>query len=160
MTTEIAAARTFLSDELPSLLDELKHDQQPDWGIMTAQHMVEHLIITAKLSLGRFDIPIASAPEQMEKRKKHLITDGPMQRSIQMPDGNNDLKPLKFPNLEEAVNTLKEAMEQVVKREELQPEAKVNHPFGGPMTATEWMLFHRKHIKHHLIQFGLLPDYV
>ncbi len=160
MSNEIAAARTFLSDELPSLLDQLKPDQKPEWGIMTPQHMVEHLIITAKLSLGRFNVPIASSLEELEKRKKHLITDGPMKKSIQMPNGNNDLKPLKFPNLEEAVKTLKEAMEEVVKREEHQPETKVNHPFGGPMTATEWVLFHRKHIKHHLIQFGLLPDYV
>lgn len=159
MSSELSTAKLFLADELPQLLDQLKPEQQPEWGLMTPQHMVEHLIIIAKLSLGRFDVPIASAKEELEKRKKYLITDGPMQRSIQMPDGNQALKPLKYPNLQQAIDELKATMQKVLERESSGIEELVNHPFGGPMTVSEWILFHRKHIKHHCIQFGLIPDY-
>ena len=40
-----------------SKLKSLKVDQQPEWGIMTPQHMVEHLIVSTKMSNGGLNIP-------------------------------------------------------------------------------------------------------
>ena len=40
--------KNFLSQELPTKLRTLTANQAPNFGIMTAHHMVEHLIYTMK----------------------------------------------------------------------------------------------------------------
>lgn len=46
MEEEILLADHFFSVELPNALDQLAPDAKPLWGVMTPQHMVEHLIVT------------------------------------------------------------------------------------------------------------------
>ena len=126
---------------------------------MTPQHIVEHLIVTYKMSIGRIKIPLAVKPEDVERNKGYLVKDAPMRRNVVLPSAKSELQPLRFDSLQSAVDKLKE---EVLKFEEFMEQNldfATIHPFGGAMNAKEWLLFHRKHFKHHLIQFGLIPDY-
>lgn len=152
-------AKEFLSQELEQLIKSLKVDQKPLWGLMTPQHMLEHLIVTYKLSIGRINVPVMSKEEDFPKLKAYLMKDSPMRRGVPSPTGKNELQPLRYLSLEEAKQKLMAETESFLKFAEEQPEFIANHPYGGPMTAEQWLLFHRKHIKHHFIQFGLIPDY-
>lgn len=159
MQNEIESASTFFNEELPKALARLTAEATPAWGLMTPQHMVEHLIVTYKVSIGRIKIPLAVPPEDAEKNKTYLVKDAPMRRNVGSPIGNNDLQPLRFESLSQAVDKLKE---EVLKFEEFRqqnPEFHAVHPYGGSMNINEWLLFHRKHVKHHLIQFELIADY-
>jgi len=159
MQEEIHSASTFFSEEVPKVLDVLTTDTKPSWGLMTPQHMVEHLIVTYKMSIGRIKIPLAVAPEDTEKNKGYLVKDAPMRRNVSAPGGNNELQPLRFDNLDIAKGKLKEEILKFEEFRQQNPEFHAVHPFGGSMNMNEWLLFHRKHVKHHLIQFELIADY-
>ena len=159
MQQEVLSAQKFFKEEAPELLDQLKADAQPAWGLMTPQHMVEHLIVTYKMAIGRIKIPLAISEEKAERNKAYLIQDSPMRRSVPSPTGNNNLQPLRSKSLEEAVSKLKE---EILKFDEFisaHPDHEAIHPYGGVLNADDWLLFTRKHMKHHFIQFGLIPDY-
>ncbi|HBX62657.1 MAG TPA: hypothetical protein DEG63_06140, partial [Flavobacteriaceae bacterium] len=68
---------------LISKLKSLKVDQQPEWGIMTPQHMVEHLIVTTKISNGGLTVPCRIPIEQIPQYKSFLLeSDHEMQKGI------------------------------------------------------------------------------
>ncbi|MDX5340781.1 MAG: hypothetical protein LPK25_17275, partial [Cyclobacteriaceae bacterium] len=59
--------------EINSRLESLKEDSQPIFGKMTAQHMIEHLILTIKISYGRIKIPHFEPSERQLKEKQNLL---------------------------------------------------------------------------------------
>lgn len=149
----------FFENEIPLLLEQLTSDQQPAWGIMTPHHMLEHLIVTFKMSIGRIKIPVVSKEEDFPKLKAYLMKDSPMRRSVPSPTGKNELQPLRSASLEEAKDKLISEISSFLAYMHANPAAIADHPFGGPMTSAEWLFFHKKHFKHHFIQFSLIPDY-
>ncbi len=159
MDKQLVLAKTFLSEDLPELLEKLRPDQQPLWGLMTPHHMLEHLIVTYKMSIGRIKIPVVAKEEDWPRIKGYFMKDGPMRRSVPSPTGKNDLQPLRTASLEEAREKVLNETTSFLAFAEAEPDFKADHPYGGPMNMEEWLLFHRKHIKHHLIQFGIIPDY-
>ena len=64
--------------------------------------MVEHLIVTYKMAIGRIKIPLAIPEEKAIRNKPYLTADSAMRRSVPSPTGNNDLQPLRSASLEEA----------------------------------------------------------
>ena len=82
-----------------------------------------------------------------------------MRRSVPSPTGKNELQALRFDSLADAIKKLKEEVIKFDEFREQNPEFLAVHPYSGPMNPAEWLLFHRKHFKHHFIQFDLIPDY-
>lgn len=159
MDEQLINVEKFFTEEVPSLLESLDKKEQPVWGIMTPQHMLEHLIVTFKMSVGRINIPVVSKEEDFPRLKAYLMKDSPMRRSVPAPTGKNELQPLRSASLEEAKEKLIKETNSFIDFMRANPDFIANHPFGGPMTAKEWLFFHKKHFKHHFIQFGLIPDY-
>jgi len=159
MQSELQSAQTFLKDEAKAKLNELSSDAKAKWGIMTPQHMLEHLIVTFKMSIGRIQLPVISKEEDLPRLKQYLMKDSPMRRNVPSPTGKNELQPLRFLSLDAAREKLFTEIDAFIDYMEANPDTLANHPYGGPMTAQEWLLFHRKHFKHHMIQFGLIDDY-
>ena len=52
-------------------LDQLNSESKAKFGILTPQHMVEHLTITLKLSAGRIPIPEFEPNENSSLESKH-----------------------------------------------------------------------------------------
>ena len=150
---------SFFREEVPSCLSLLNEDHKPLWGKMTPQHMIEHLIVTYKMSIGRIRIPVVTPEEDHPRLRAYLMRDSPMRRSVPSPTGKNELQPLRSASLDEAKEKLLAEVESFIAFEDEQPELTTTHPYGGPFNMSEWLQVHRKHIKHHFIQFGLIPDY-
>ena len=51
-------ADTFFKTDLIDKLKQLEDNQKPLWGIMTPQHMVEHIIGSWLISNGRFQVKL------------------------------------------------------------------------------------------------------
>jgi len=49
--------KDFLVNEVPELFKNLKEDTKPSFGIMTPQHMVEHLTWITKVTTTRKGVP-------------------------------------------------------------------------------------------------------
>lgn len=143
-------------ENLISKLKTLKVDQQSEWGIMTPQHMVEHLIVTTKLSNGGLSVPCRIPVEQIPQYKAFLLeSDQEMQKGIKA-NGMEGLLDLRYPSLEASIEKLDEEIDKFNTYFENNPDAKITNPVLAEIGYEDWKTFHKKHYTHHFKQFGLL----
>lgn len=143
-------------ENLISKLKTLKIDQQPEWGIMTPQHMVEHLIVTTKLSNGGLSVPCRIPVEQIPQYKAFLLeSDQEMQKGIKA-NGMEGLLDLRYPSLEASIEKLEEEIDKFNAFFENNPDAKITNPVLAEIGYEDWKTFHKKHYTHHFKQFGLM----
>ena len=94
MTT--STRKAFLQEQLPALLNKLETNSPPSFGIMTAQHMVEHLTWIIKTSIKNY----GEAPEEPTKGQlkfKQFIANGAVFRHF--PKEDAEVGKLKFSSL-------------------------------------------------------------
>lgn len=147
---------SFFNEEAIRLLTTLNPNQQPLWGIMTPQHIVEHVVGSWIISNGRFAVEQKTTEEQKEKRLKFLFSPLPFEKGISNPVTGNKLNPLKKESLEKAIEAYTEAINTFYEFHEKNPNAKPVHPAFGPLDKKGWLQFQSKHMGHHFTQFGLL----
>ena len=136
-------------------LQNLTLQSEAKFGILTPQHMVEHLIITVKLSSGRIPIPSFEPNEKQLARKQALLfTDIPFPQGIKAPGLPDTLLELRYPDLETAKTELIKSYDAYHLLFQENPTLLTPHPGFGLLNYKEWELFHAKHIDHHLGQFG------
>ena len=152
---------TKLQERL-KLIDTIQAENQGQWGIMTPQHMVEHvggLIYTT--SMGKGSAKLALPEDQAAKMKSRFFSAYyPFPKSVKMPgtqDQPTALFPLRYASLEEAKEKLQGAGINFLSQHESNPDQTSLHGYFGELTMDEWLAFHIKHLDHHLMQFGLLP---
>ena len=148
--------------ERAKLFDALQADQKGQWGIMTPQHMVEHVGgVIYGTAMGKGSATLAIPEEQAAKMKGRFFSAYyPFPKSVKMPgtqDKPAEQFPLRMASLEEAKEKLNGAVSKFIKQQEANPEQIALHGYFGNLTMEEWLAFHIKHMEHHLMQFGLLP---
>ncbi len=139
-----------------SKLSLLNKDVKALWGKMCPQHMVEHLILAVKMSNGKLKLECFYPPEKIPSLKRFLMSSRPMPKLFVNPVVGKDLRPLKYSSLEEAIEKLKNEIDDYVLFFENNPGAKPVNITFGELNKEEWDVFHKKHFTHHLSQFGLL----
>ncbi|RAI84157.1 DinB family protein [Algoriphagus yeomjeoni] len=144
-------------NQIDKKLQKLENDKVPLFGIMTPQHMVEHLTITVKISYNRLKIPEFELSEK-QKFQKTALLESPMEFPIGIKAPGlkaGDLMPLRSSNLDEAKQQLIASIKAYNTYFELDPHATTVHPRFSSLTYEEWEIFHPKHFKHHFKQFGI-----
>lgn len=142
------------------LLEQFKKltpDRVPVFGLMTAQHMVEHVCITFSLSNGRREIP-QTTPERLANITKRRLLESDMAfpkgfKAPVLPE--NETLPYQYDSLDAAIDALEKEIDAFEEWFQKNPESRPVHPVMGPLTYDEWQVFHSKHLTHHLEQFGL-----
>lgn len=140
------------------ILSKLQADDQPQFGSMTPQHMVEHLAFTVRFANGKEPQQHHYSPEKQQKIREFVIG-----TVIDMPPGfKSPVLPAEgLPALQQA--GLTDAIENL--RVELNDfdDYFLNHPADQPVNPTmgelnysEWVKFHNRHFTHHFKQFGLI----
>ncbi len=150
---EVHPYTRYIQEESPSILKNLKSDQKPGFGVMTPQHMVEHLIKTVKFSMKTYGEIPEKPNESQEKFKKFIFSDAEFRQSD---PAKAKLDDLKFANLEEAITAFPEAIQKFYSFFEENPEVQPYNEFFGALTKEEIERFHYKHFRHHFKQFGLI----
>lgn len=143
-----------LIDEL-NKLDKLSEGTKALWGMMTPQHMIEHLVLTFRISSKKMEVECITPPERIPLMKKILMSDRPLPKGFKNPVMGEGLVDLMFPNLNTAKKELKKEMEDYINFFDKNPDAEILNPTFGNLNKTEWEQFHRKHMKHHFQQFGI-----
>ncbi|MFM7629930.1 MAG: DUF1569 domain-containing protein [Algoriphagus sp.] len=144
------------NENLIARVNALQEGTPPQFGIMTAQHMVEHLILTLKISTGKITIPEFEPSEKQLFQKEALLNGGfPFPRGIKAPGLADALLDLRFPNLEIAKEELIKSWKAYLQVFTDHPEKETMHPRFGKLTFEEWEKFHEKHMEHHFSQFGI-----
>ncbi|MDW3652511.1 MAG: hypothetical protein R8P61_35870 [Bacteroidia bacterium] len=148
--------KDFLSTELSSLLQKLSKDSKPSFGIMTAQHMVEHLTWIIKSSVKNY----GEAPEEPSKGQlkfKQFIANGAVFKHF--PKDDAEVGKLKYASLEEALEQIPFAIQRFYDFFEANPDHIPFNPIMGSLSFAELELFHYQHCRYHLWQFGLIEEY-
>lgn len=143
---------------IKSAFAKLTEDSKPQWGIMTPQHMVEHLEESYKIAMGdvhKFDV--VTPEEKLEKVQATLYNYKPMPRGFNHPlMKENELMHLKHDSLDDAKKALLETRQKYLDYYKKNPDATHANAVFGELNRYEWYLLERKHVAHHFNQFSLL----
>ena len=146
----------FLKEEFPLLLQQIQPDMQPVWGIMSPQHMVEHLSGTIIISDGRFPMEAMYDAEKLNKNYQFILGgQRRLKRNTKAPVLPPEPLPLRFADLEEAKTKLLSSLDKFFAHYEANPDDKQMHPAFGMLNFEDWAYFHAIHCQYHLDQFGL-----
>ena len=146
----------FFTSTLFDSLENLKADSKAEWGTMTPNKMIKHLIQSNKMMhLGITTLIIKE--KHIEKSIAFLYSDKPISRGIEIP------KDIGY-NFEDGISeNIKELKSELINSTNIMDNFltentnfKSIHPFFGELNSEQWLLFQRKHFKHHLSQFDLL----
>ncbi|MEM9819831.1 MAG: phenylacetic acid degradation bifunctional protein PaaZ [Bacteroidota bacterium] len=138
-------------------LAQLKEDTKPAWGIMTAQHMVEHIEFFIQMAMGKVSTDVITPEKYLERTQESLFNYKPMPKSFDHPLlKRGELEALRFDSLKAAKTALLESFDAYEAYYKANPE--VSHPntIFGPLDKELWDLLNRKHVNHHFEQFGLI----
>jgi len=143
-------------NKLKDKLELLNEGELARFGIMSPQHMLEHLIITFKLSQGKVTLPEKDpSPRALVAKQAILYGDMDLPRGIKAPGIGDQLLDLKYSSLEEAKAQLIVAIDRYHSYYAEHSGIKHYHPAFGHLDYAEWTAFHEKHFKHHFGQFGI-----
>ena len=149
----------FVRETAVGLLRTLKVDAVPLWGMMTAQHMVEHLIYITENTLGIRSVELLIPVEKLGRYKAFLMSNNGFMRNFKFPLlPANELSPLTYASLEDALNAFEQINMEVISSLNSPEFESAPHPFYGQMNREEAIMFQFKHLMHHLMQFGLVND--
>lgn len=139
-------------------LSKLTEDTKPVWGIMSPQHMVEHLEYTFRIASGEIqDFEIDTPEKILEKVHDTLYNYKPMPRLHKFPLAIKELKEdLQHENLIIAKQKMLEAYDEFEIYFKENPKAVTKNVVFGMLNNFEWQLLNTKHLNHHFEQFNLL----
>ena len=131
-------------------LNSLSNSSTRRWGQMDVVGMLQHLSLSARMTLGELTVVSKNKRVLQVFPLKHLIL-----YVIPFPKGAPtapELKPVDATSFEEARAALLGLLERIATgpREGAGPA----HPLFGPLTWREWGVATYKHADHHLKQFG------
>lgn len=152
MTTTMSY-KAFLIQEVPVMLEKLSVDTTPQWGMMTAQHMLEHLAKITKASVKIYGKPPAQPTEGQLKFKAFVKGDKPLKKNDSKAGKLDDLF---YATFDEARQAAISAVQRFYNTFEQNPDLQPYNPIMGALSFDELQRFHNKHYHHHFEQFGLL----
>jgi len=157
MTVPIQMVNITKRQGLLSKLDSLSSDDIPEFGIMTPQHMVEHLTESIKYSNNRNPQKLLLQEEMANKIKSLLIySENEMPLGFKSPMLGDDLINLVSMDLLTAIEDLQEELNRFDNYFVENNDSKPISPLMGELQHEEWITFHNKHFTHHFKQFRLL----
>lgn len=138
-------------------ISKLTEDTKPAWGLMTPQHMVEHLIWQFEIATGKVETQILTPEKYLDKYQEVMYSHKPMVKQYEHPMlRKGQLEDLRFDNLQEAKDALIKAYDEYQEYFATNKGTTTINPVFGELTKFEWDLMGRKHCDHHFRQFGLI----
>jgi hypothetical protein len=147
----------FLLHELPALLRTLPADARGNWGVMNAQQMVEHFILSVKNASGKLPQPAVNEGEKLQKFREFMFSDKPFKENTKNPLMSEQPLPVHYPSMEAAIDKLQAELNYLVDTFQKNPGLTTLNPFFGELDFDGNVHLLHKHARHHLKQFGLLP---
>ncbi len=142
---------------LHQMLDGLTESTKPKWGMMTAQHMVEHFDYFNRLSIGEIESDIYVSEDKIEAYQDSLWNYIPMMNDFKHPNFKKDEpEELRYGSIADAKTAFWESYQALQTYFKVNPEGTVPNPMFGHLDRYHLKLLERKHYNHHFKQFGLI----
>jgi oxepin-CoA hydrolase/3-oxo-5,6-dehydrosuberyl-CoA semialdehyde dehydrogenase len=145
-------------EKITECLNKLTENSKPSWGILTPQHLLEHVEEGYRIMSGEIqDFEIATPEKILDKVNNSLYNYDKFPMGTQFPTMKKDeLEVLIHPDFETAKAKFFEAREQYKTFFKENPEAILKNMVFGEMNKYASYLLERKHLNHHFEQFGLI----
>ena len=148
---------TYSVEKVEELLLGLTEETPAKWGLMTPQHMVEHLEYFNQVMLKNIKLDRITPEDRLEKYTESLYNYRPMPQRYDLPVlRKGETEDLRFGSLEEAKTALMKSFREVEERYKQDPDFRAFNLVFGDLNYYEWKLYNQKHLQHHFSQFGLL----
>ncbi|MFC4262946.1 DUF1569 domain-containing protein [Ferruginibacter yonginensis] len=148
----------FLTEALHTHLQTLEATTKPQWGVMNAQEMIEHLNDFFQMSINNQPASLLTPTEDLPKYHAFLMSDKMFRENTKAPAallGDTPI-PIRHNNISEAVQTLLHSIQQFIAYFNTNQQQRTIHPIFGSLNFDEWTRLHYKHVHHHLKQFALI----
>ena len=144
--------------KISECLNKLTEKSKPKWGILTAQHLLEHLEHGYRIMAGEIqDFDVATPEKILEKVHNSLYNYDKFPMGTQFPTMKKDeLEVLIHADFDTALAKFNEAREAYKVFFDENPEAVLKNMVFGEMNKYASYLLERKHLNHHFEQFGLI----
>ncbi len=144
--------KPYLKEKLNALTESTK----PKWGLMTPQHLVEHMEFFTQMALGNVPTEITTPEKYLEKTQDSLWNYKSMPKEFDHPIlRKGEVEDLRFESLQEAKDAFWKAYDELEIFFKENPKATVKNTVFGHLSKYEFSLLNRKHWAHHFEQFGL-----
>ena len=144
----------FLKEEMPTRLSKLTEDTLPKFGLMTPQHMVEHLILMTKMAIRIYG-EVQETPTEGQLKFKKFIEKGAHFEYRPSDKTAADLPKLKYGSLQEAIDNYPQGINGFYAHYEANPAFLSFNPFQGKLGYEDLEFLHYRHFEYHLGQFDL-----
>jgi len=144
--------------KISECLNKLSEKSKPKWGILTAQHLLEHLEHGYRIMAGEIqDFDVATPEKIIEKVHNSLYNYDKFPKGTKFPTMKKDeLEVLIHADFDTALAKFNEAREAYKVFFNENPEAVLKNMVFGEMNKYASYLLERKHLNHHFEQFGLI----
>ncbi|NNF22357.1 MAG: phenylacetic acid degradation bifunctional protein PaaZ, partial [Saprospiraceae bacterium] len=137
--------------------DKLTEESKSEWGLMGAQHMVEHLAWQFEIAMNRVELKVYTPEKLIDKYQEAIYKYREMPKQYEHPMlRKGEREDLKYESLDEAKQKLLELYDEYNSFFKENKGIKTANPVFGDLDKFEWDLVHRKHFHHHFKQFGLI----
>ncbi|RBA29415.1 phenylacetic acid degradation bifunctional protein PaaZ [Flavobacterium tibetense] len=146
------------NEKVEACINKLTQDSKPKWGILTPQHLLEHLEQGYRIMSGEIqDFEIATPEKILEKVHHSLYNYEKFPQGTAFPTmKKGELEDLIHPDFETAKAKFFEARAAYQSFFKENPEAVMKNMVFGELNRYESYLLERKHLNHHFEQFGLI----
>ncbi|MGM0478068.1 MAG: hypothetical protein ACQERC_02510 [Bacteroidota bacterium] len=141
-------------EEALNYLDQLDPDQQPAWGKMEPQAMVEHLTDTLRIARGQTKLAQVTPNEELDQAYAFLMSDRPFKQRLKVEFAPEDRK-LRHEHLSDAIDEFAEEWITYDAHYENSEQSEL-HPYFGNLNFDAWQQLNKKHLSHHFLQFELI----
>lgn len=142
---------------IETALNALTEKTKAKWGLMTPQHLVEHLEYFDQVALGKIKVDIITPEDRLEKYQDSLWNYKPMGKNYQHPlFKKGEVEDLRHESLAAAKEAFWKSYEEVQTFYKENPEGTLMNPVFGMLDKYQYKLLVRKHMNHHFEQFGIL----
>lgn len=137
-------------------INKLTEKSNAKWGIMSPQHMIEHLEYCFRTAMGMEEVNIKTPEEQWEKYQDSLFNYYEMPQEFKHPMlKEGETEQLKYADLQQAKEAFLKSWDEFEEYFKNNPEVETAHSVFGMLDKEHWDLLNRKHLHHHFKQFGL-----
>lgn len=145
----------FFREDYIKLLRQVPADRKPEWGVLSAQGMVEHMTDSIGVAWGRVKEDLQTPKEMVEKFRSFALSEKEFKPGTKNSLMSEAAAPLRNPTMESALKELENEIASFLDFYKKNPGAIVLNPFFGEFNYSEWLHLLHKHAVHHLKQFGV-----
>ena len=142
---------------IQTALNNLTEDTKPAWGILTPQHMVEHLEWFCQIALGNIKTDQITPEEHIPKMQASLYDYRGLPKKFDHPLlRKGKLEDLRYADLDSAKEAFIKGLKEIDAIFKADPTATIPNPVFGDLNEYDWELYNTKHAYHHFTQFNLI----